>query len=137
MLTLLYYIAPAAKFYVGAFFSLFSKTYSFTCHVVFLNFTLVKGVQTFKRGSEPAEVVQALYTDTIWVTKNTLKRLDLLADLRTPRVPQDKVEDVVGKRDVWASLFRMLSAQPGLGEAEENGSNEWICNICMKFEINP
>lgn len=44
---------------------------------------------------------------------------------------------MVGKREVWASLFRMLSAQPGLEEAEENESNEWICNSCMKFEINP
>lgn len=53
-----------------------SKTYSFTCHFAFLNFTLVRGVQTFKRGSEPAEVVQALYTDTIWVTCPTVRPWD-------------------------------------------------------------
>lgn len=76
MLTLLYYIAPAAGFYVGAFFFFVSKTYSFTCHFAFLNFTLVRGVQTFKRGSEPAEVVQALYTDTIWVTCPTVRPWD-------------------------------------------------------------
>jgi len=48
------------------------------------------------------------WEETPGKTQDTLERLCLSADLGTPRVPPEELEEVAGDRDVWASLLKLL-----------------------------